>query len=150
VKHYFPHILHGFQDKAPPLVCACVRRWPTLQAAHLARRTPLEACCRAHHGRSAAVIAPRIPASKRATPLTTDEGGIAPHALVVPALVAHLRVTVPAIADVDTASAPRAQSPPDCPLLQALPGAGPVFAPRLLGAFGAQRTRYATAAALQK
>jgi transposase len=50
----------------------------------------------------------------------------------------------------DTAIAPRVQRHPDCPLCHALPGAGPVFAPRLLGAFGEQRARYASAAALQK
>jgi transposase len=95
------------------------------------------------------VIAQRLQAIKAATPLTTDDGVIAPNALLVQTLVAQLRVTLQAIADFDTAIAPRAQSPPDFPLFQALPGAGPVFAPRLLVAFGEQRTRYA-AAALQK
>jgi transposase len=55
-----------------------------------------------------------------------------------------------AIADFDSAIAQRAQSHPDFPLFQTLPGAGPVFAPRLLVAFGEQRERYASAAALQK
>jgi hypothetical protein len=87
------------------------------------------------------VIAQRRQAIKAAMPLTTDAGVIAPNALVVQALVAQLRVTLQAIAAFDTASAPRAQTPPDCPLCQALPGAGPVFAPRLLVAFGEQRAR---------
>ncbi len=38
----------------------------------------------------------------------------------------------------------------DFPLFQALPGAGPVFASRLLVAFGQQRERYPSATALQK
>src|SRR4029434_11173632 len=100
--------------------------------------------------RYAEVIAQRIQAIKAATPLTTDEGVIAPHALLVQALVAQLRVTLHAIADCDTAIAQRAQSHPDFPLFQALPGAGPVFAPRLLVAFGEQRARYATTAELKK
>jgi transposase len=45
---------------------------------------------------------------------------------------------------------PSAQSHPDFPLFPALPGAGPVFASRLLVAFGEQRARYASAAELQK
>ena len=45
-------------------------------------------------------------------------------------------------------SAPRAH--PDFPLFQALPGAGAVFASRLLVAFGEQRERYASAEELQK
>jgi len=77
-------------------------------------------------------------------------GGIAPNALLVQALVAQLRVTLQAITACDTAIAQRAQSHPDFPLFQALPGAGPVFAARLLVAFGEQRERYPSATALQK
>src|SRR5499427_10954566 len=65
-------------------------------------------------------------------------------------LVAQLRVTLQAFADFDTAIAQCAPNHPDFPLFQALPGAGPVFASRLLVAFGEQRARYAAAAALQK
>jgi hypothetical protein len=98
--------------------------------------------------RAADGSAQRIQAIKSATPLTTNEGVIAPHALLGHALVAQLRVPLQAIADFDTAIAQRAQSHPDFSLCQALPGAGPVFAPRLLVALGEQRERYATAAAL--
>jgi hypothetical protein len=69
---------------------------------------------------------------------------------VLQALVSQLRVTLDALEAFDHASAQRAQRHPDFPLLQALPGAGPVFASRLLVAFGEQRERYTSAAALQK
>src|SRR5215475_3144731 len=150
LKNYFPHVLQWFQDKDTTLFCDFLSRWPTLKAAQLARRTTLETFFRAHHVRSADVIAERIQAIKSATPLTTDEGVLAPNALLVQALVAQLRVTLQAIADFDTAIAQRAQSHPDFPLFQALPGAGPVFAPRRLVAFGEQRERSASAAARQK
>src|SRR5215510_4459519 len=150
LKNYFPHVLHWFQEKDTTIFCDFLSRWPTLKAAQLARRATLETFFREHHVRYADVIAQRIQAIKSATPLTTDDGVIAPHALLVQALVAQLRVTLQAIADFDTAIAPRAQSHPDFPLFQALPGAGPVFAPRLRVAFGEQRARYATAAELQK
>jgi transposase len=150
LKNYFPHMLQWFQDKDTTLFCDFLSRWPTLKAAQLARRSTLETFFRDHHVRSAEVIAQRLQAIKAAIPLTTDDGVIAPNALLVQALVAQLRVTLQAIADFDTAIAQRAQSHPDFPLFQALPGAGPVFAPRLLVAFGEQRERYATAAALQK
>jgi transposase len=73
-----------------------------------------------------------------------------PNALLVQALVAQLRVTLQGIADFDTAIAQRAQEHPDFALFEALPGAGAVFAPRLLAAFGEQRERYASAEELQK
>jgi transposase len=150
LKNYFPHVLHWFQDKDTLIFCDFLSRWPTLKAVQLARRATLETFFRDHHVRSAEVIAQRLQAIKAATPLTTDDGVIAPNALLVQALVAQLRVTLQAIADFDSAIAQRAQSHPDFPLFQTLPGAGPVFAPRLLVAFGEQRERYASAAALQK
>ena len=150
LKNYFPHVLQWFQDKDTPIFCDFLSRWPTLKAVQLARRSTLESFFRDHHVRSPEVIARRIQAIKAALPLTTDDGVIAPHVLLVQALVAQLRVTLQAITDFDTAIAQRAQSHPDFPLFQALPGAGPVFASRLLVAFGEQRERYPSATALQK
>src|SRR6266436_4107292 len=150
LKNYFPHVLQWFQDKDTPIFCDFLSRWPTLKAVQLARRSTLESFFRDHHVRSPEVIARRIQAIRAALPLTTDDGVIAPHVLLVQALVAQLRVTLQAITDFDTAIAQRAQSHPDFPLFQALPGAGPVFASRLLVAFGEPRERYASAAELQQ
>jgi transposase len=150
LKNYFPHVLQWFQEKDTAIFCDFLSRWPTLKAAQLARRSTLETFFREHHVRYTDVIAQRIQAIKSATPLTTDEGVIAPNALLVQALIAQLRITLQAIADFDSAIAQRAQSHPDFSLFQALPGAGPVFAPRRLVAFGEQRERYTSAADLQK
>jgi transposase len=150
LKNYFPHALQWFQDKDTLLFCDFLSRWPTLKAAQLVRRSPLETFFRDHHVRSSDVIDKRIHAIHTASPLTIDEGVIAPHALLVQVLISQLRVTLEAIETFDNAIAQRAQSHPDSPLFQALPGAGPVFASRLLVAFGEQRDRYASAAELQR
>jgi transposase len=155
LKNSFPHVLQWFEDKDTLLFCDFLAPWPTLTAAHLARRTTLEGFFRTHHVRYGHVIDRRLQAIKSATPLTTDAGVIAPHALLVQALlvqalVAQLRVLLQAMTDFDQAMAQRAQSHPDCSCFAALPGAGPVFAPRLLVAFGEQRERYASAAELQQ
>jgi transposase len=150
LKNYFPHVLQWFHDKDTTIFCDFLTQWPTLKAVQLARRTTLERFFRAHHVRYADVIEQRIQAIKRATPLTSDEGVIVPNALLVQALVSQLRVTLHAIETFDHAIAPHAQSHPDFPLLAALPGAGAVFAPRLLVAFGEPRDRYASADELQK
>ena len=150
LKNYFPHALQWFDDTDTTRFGDVLAQWPTLNAAQLARRTTLERFFRTHHVRYVNVIDQRIQAIRRATPLTTDAGVIAPTALLVQALVAPLRGILQAIADVDQAMAQRAQCHPDCPLCAALPGAGAVFAPRLLGAFGEQRDRYGSADELQK
>jgi hypothetical protein len=149
LKNYCPQVRQWCQAKDTPLFCDFLRRGPTLKAAPLARRSTLAACFRDHPGRSADGVAQRLHAIKAPIPFTTDAGIIAPHAVLVQALVNQRRVTWEAIAPCDTASAQRAQRPPDCPLFPALPGAGPVFASRLLVAFAAPRDRSA-AAALQK
>jgi transposase len=150
LKNYFPHVLQWFQDKDTHIFCDFLSRWPTLKAAQLARRSTLETFFHDHHVRVGDVLAKRVHAMKTATPLTTDEGVITPNALLVQALVSQLRVTLDAIEAFDQAIAQHAQRHPDFPLFQALPGAGPVFASRLLVAFGEQRERYPSAAALQK
>jgi transposase len=150
LKNYFPQVLQWFQDKDTVIFCDFLSRWPTLKAAQLARRSPLETFFREHHVRSAEVITQRINAIKAALPLTTDEGIITSNVLLVQALVRQLRATLQAIQDFDNAIAQHAQRHPAFPLFQTLPGAGPVFAPRLLVAFGEQRERYASAAELQQ
>jgi transposase len=150
LKNYFPQVLQWFPEKDTAIFCDFLSRWPTLKAAQLARRSTLEGFFRAHHVRSVDVINTRLQAIKSAMALTTDDGVITPNVLLVHALVAQLRVTLQAIADFDTAIAQRTQDHPDFPLFDALPGAGAVFAPRLLVAFGEQRARFSSAEELQK
>jgi transposase len=107
----------------------------TPKAVHLARRTTLERFFRQHPVQTR-LIAQRLQMITAAVPLTTDEGVITPQMSLVRALVARLRATLQAIEDVDRAIAPLASTPPDVALFHTLPGAGPVFAPRLLVAFG--------------
>jgi Transposase len=141
LKNSFPHVLQGFPDQDTPLFCDFLRRRPTLNAAPLARRATLETFFRDHQVRSADAIGTRLQAITAASPLTLDEGVIAPTALLVQALVRPLGVTLQASETFAKAIAPRAQSHPDVPLSQALPGAGPVFASRRLVAFGEPRHR---------
>jgi transposase len=150
LKNSFPPVLQWFPENDTAIFCDFLSRWPTLKAAQRARRATLEAFFRAHHVRSADGITTRIEAIRHAVALTTETGVLTPHALLVQALVAQLRIPLQAITDVDNAIADHAQSHPDFPLFDALPGAGAVCAPRLLVAFGEQRERYASAEELQK
>lgn len=131
LKHDFPQVLHWFSDKDTTIFCDFLSQWPTLKAVHLARRATLERFFRQHHVQTR-IIARRIEAIQTAMPLTTDECVITPHVCLVRAI------------------AQLAPTHPDFALFRALPGAGPVFAPRLLVAFGEQRDRYASATDLQQ
>jgi transposase len=149
LKNYVPQVLHWFADKDTTIFCDFLTQWPTLKAVHLARRATLERFFRQHHVQTR-IIAQRLEAIQTAVPLTTDEGVVTPHVCLVRALVAQLRATLQAIEDFDRAIAQLAPTHPDFALFQALPGAGPVFAPRLLVAFGEQRERYTSATDLQQ
>src|SRR5206468_1328916 len=62
----FPQVLQGLPEKDTALFGDVLSRWPTLQAAHLARRATLEGCFRAHHVRAGAVSDTRLQALKSA------------------------------------------------------------------------------------
>jgi transposase len=149
LKTYFPQVLKWFPNKETLLFCDFLTQWPTLKAAQLARRSTLERFLRQHHLRGEQRINERIEAIKGATPLTTDDGVIMPNVVMVQALIAQFRVTLEAIESFDQAIAERVQRHRDFALFEALPGAGPVLAPRLLVAFGEQRERYGSAAEIQ-
>lgn len=108
LKNSCPQALPWFQDKDTLLLCDVLSRWPTRKAVQLARRSTVETCLREHPVRSADVMTPRLDAIQAATPLTTEEGIIAPHALRVQTLVSPRRVTLRAIQDCDHAIAQRA------------------------------------------
>jgi transposase len=150
LKTYFPHVLQWFPHTDTLLFCDFLSQWPTLKAAQLARRRTLERFFHQHHVRGEHRIQECFAAIKSAVPLTTDEGVLMPNALMAQALIAQLRVILEAIERFDHAIAERAQSHPDYALFDALPGAGPVLAPRLLVAFGEQRERYGSAEEMQK
>ena len=150
LKQYFPQVLEWFKDKDTVVFCDFISRWSTLTQAQQARKTTLETFFREHHVRYPNVIEARVAAIKAATPLTHDVSVILPHQLLVQTLAQQLRVLLAAIERFDAHVAAVAQTLPDYALFQALPGAGPVYAPRLLAAFGEQRERYQSAAELQK
>ena len=150
LKQYFPQVLDWFRDKNTVMFCDFLTRWPTLKQAQRARKTRLTAFFLEHHLRYPKIIEQRLQAILSATALTTDPAVIVPNRLLVEVLVQQLRVVLQAVERFDGEIAQLAATMPDFTLFSTLPGAGPVFAPRLLAAFGEQRERYASAAAMQK
>ena len=150
LKDYFPQIVEWFRDKETDVFAAFLERWPSLQAAQRARRETVTAFFHAHNVRRASTIDARIAKIQSERPLTSDPGVIEPALAVVAALLPQLRALSAGIARLDAEIATRCDALPDFRIFGALPGAGPVFAPRLLAAFGENRERFADAAAVQK
>jgi len=143
-------VLEWFRDKDTVVFCDFLTRWPTLKQAQRARKARLSAFFHEHNVRYPQVIEQRIQAILAAAPLTADSAVIEPNRLLVLTLVQQLRVLLQALERFDAEIAQLAPTLPDYVLFTSFPGAGPVFAPRLLAAFGEPRERYTGADELQK
>ena len=150
LKQYYPQALEWFEQRDTVLFCDFISRWPTLTQAKGARKTTLVTFFKAHNVRYEQVIEARVQAIKAAAPLTDDVAVITAHKLYAQALVEQLRVTLKTISHYDQEIASIAPTLSDYALFNALPGAGPQLAPRLLVAFGEQRDRFAGASEFQR
>lgn len=150
LKAYFPQVLDWFEDKGTRVFCDFVERWPSAESARKARATTLEAFFKEHNVRGAERIENRIAAIKGATPLTTDEGVVAPSRLLVQALIPQLRAIILAIAAYDEEIGAVCGKLADFRIFKSFPSAATVYAPRLLAAFGEDRGRFANASEVQR
>ena len=148
LKAYFPQAVEWF-SKETFVFCAFITRWPTLKHVKRARRSTLERLFREHNVRRPLIEA-RIQAIKAVTPLTNDPAVIEPYSLEVPALAEQLRTVLEVIRRFDEAIAALAPFLPYHELFSSLPGAGPVFTPRLVASFGEDRERFQSAAEIQR
>jgi len=149
LKQYYPQVLELFGKLDNLMVCDFLARWPTLEVARRAHRSKLQQFFCAHNCRRAALNEARINTIKTAEALTEEPAIVTPCRLHVLALVEQLRITLAAIERFDAQIEAVANEIPDYRIFRALPGAGPGLAPRLMAAFGEQRERFQSAAALQ-
>jgi transposase len=145
LKGYFPHVLGWFDDIRTHIVADFLLTFPSLDALARVKASSLERFFRRHHCYRSDTITRRVEAIKQAVPLTSDAAVIASSVVLVKALAAQMKTTIDAIAEFDRQIQALCATHPDFALFHALPGAGTVYASRLLAAFGARRDRFASA-----
>jgi transposase len=145
LKCYFPQVLTWFPELSTVLVCDFLLRWPALEQLQGVKRTTLLNFFRAHHSVRADTLEKRLVAIKASVPLTTDRAIIHSSGLMITALAAQLKTTIAAVKQLDEAIAKLCLDHPDFSLFQSLPGAGEVYASRLLAMMGTLRDRWTTA-----
>jgi transposase len=151
LKSYFPQALELVgENLGGPLAGAFLQRWPSLAAVQKAKAETLRRFYHQQQVRSAALIEERLERVRTTTALTGDAAVLASAPLQLEVLLAQLKVVQAAIAKYDERIAELFAVQPDASLYADLPGAGPCLAPRLLVAFGSDRTRYSDVQQLQR
>jgi len=130
------------------MVCDFLLRWSSLDALAGVRRTTLEKFMREHNSQRTETIERRLTAIKAAVPLTTDKAVINSSVVMVKALAAQMKTTLEAVKEFDARIEELCCAHEDFALFSALPGAGKVYASRLLTAMGSNRERWASASEL--
>ena len=150
LKNYYPQVIEWFTEKHTNVFIAFMQRWPTLEQAQSARKDTLTRFFHAHHVRYQHIIEKRINAIKTSHHLTKDNGVIVPNQLLVTGLLQQLKAIVASIKEHDEHIKHYYSDCDDRMIFDSFPGAGTVFAPRLLTAFGENRERYEDASEVQR
>src|SRR6267378_3115479 len=150
LKLYYPQALAWAGELTTVQACDFLQRWPTLAKVQQATPAKLRQFYLAHGCRKADVIARRLQEIKLAQPLTRDGAVITASLAMVQATISQLRPVLASIAQMEKQIAELFSQHADHELFNSFPGAGPVLAPRLLAAMGADRGRFAAAREVQQ
>lgn len=142
LKQYFPQALSWFGELGAPMSLAFLEQWPTLRAVQHSRPATIRRFYTQHGSRSAGLIEQRLIDVSSAVALHSDAALIASLSTVATALVPIIRATSAQITRLDDRIAQLWSNHPDRAILDSLPGAGPVLAPRMAAVMGTDRSRW--------
>jgi len=150
LKNYFPQALDLLaRNLTSKLACVFLQKWSTLKALKRAKPQTVRALYYAHNYRRGDLIEANLEKIRTATPLTQDKAIVSVSAITTQALAKQIRTINEAIEHYDQQIEEVFREHPDGFIFDSLPGAGPVLAPRLLSAMGADRDRYSEARDIQ-
>jgi transposase len=151
LKSYYPQALElAGQDLFAPLGCQFLLKWPSLQQLQRARQESVRKFYYAHNCRRMDVIEKRLDLIAQMRPLCRDRAVVEPALVQVKMLARQLLQLSAALEEYDCKIQKLFALHSDASIWESFPGAGPTLAPRLACAFGSQRCRYQSAAAIQQ
>jgi transposase len=143
LKNYYPQVLDWFEDKDTQVFCEFLERYPTLKAAQAATPAELTQFFRLHHVIRRSAITRRLEQIATAgIPLTEDPGIVEPMQWLLQTLIGQLKPLLLRLVELAAKIESCFTAMPDAAWFTALPGAGEHLAPRLLAAFGEDRSRF--------
>ena len=149
LKHYSPQALSWAGELGSLQAIDFLARWPRLEAMQKASPEEVRDFYRSHGCRLGAKLPERLAEISAARPLITDRAFLNASITMLQALLEPLRGLIAGITSFDRQIEASYERHPDKEVFNSLPGAGPVLAPRLLAAFGADRGRYQSAEEIQ-
>ena len=150
LKMYFPQALDWFGDLHTARACAFLERWPSLQQLKSATTSSVRKFYRNQGYRGDDKLQQLIQNIAQAQPLTDDGAVVLASTMKVQVLVKTIPMLTESIKTYDQKIAALFQDHDDSTLFGSFPGAGPTLAPRLLAAFGSDRSRFEYAAQIQQ
>lgn len=149
LKQYFPQALEWAGELDSGQALDFLTRWPTLESIRKAGALAVEKFYRRHSVRNRDKIEQRLKAIKEARALTTDRAVLAASRMKAVAIVRQLRALGKSIGEMEARIQELFEQHRDHQVFSSFPCAKKVLAPRLLAAFGGDRSRYESALELQ-
>jgi hypothetical protein len=145
LKEYYPLVLEVFDDVDTTIFCDFIECWPNLCKLKGARRQTLEKFFKSHHCGRTNVINRRIELINTAISLTDDDAVIKPYQRYVLGQASSLKSLLKTIKEYDAEIAAVFEKHEDRDIFASFPGAGEILTPRLLTAFGSDRSVFSSA-----
>jgi transposase len=151
LKSFFPQALELAGEKLTvPMALDFLTRWPDPLALKMARPGTLRRFYYAHGLRWPALVEKRLTLLEQMVALTNDPAVLEPARFQLEVLVAQLRVFEKKLPELEAQIEALFKEHSEAFLFRDLPGAGEALRPRLLVAFGTDRSLYPDAESLQK
>ena len=151
LKQYFPQALELVgENMHGELALEFLKRWPSLVELKGSREETIKRFYYQHNVRSESVVEKRLKLVAEAKFVMQDQQRSDLWKMNLASLVELVRVANKHLELVEKELAEAVKVHPDAGIFTELPGAGPVFAARLLAAFGEDRSRWESAESLQK
>lgn len=150
LKEYFPQAIGWLNDTVHTrLACDFLLKWPTLEALQRAKLQTIRKFFYGHNCRRPDRVEKILTQIAGAQALTTDAAIVEAAILTVQMLAKQLRPLAASLERFDQKLAELFGRHPDAAIFDSLPGAGDALAPRLLSAFGSDRSRFESARQMQ-
>ena len=149
LKQYFPQALQWAGELNSELALDFLTRWPTVESVRKAGSTAVGKFYREHGMRSQEKIEQLLKSIKEARSLTKDRAVVMGSRTRTRVIVGQLRALVKSIAEINEQIDELFEQHRDYEIFSSFPCAKKVLGPRLLAAFGGDRSRYESALEMQ-